>query len=103
MERSKKGEKNLWEAMLEFLDESGIDLSFQEYFRSWPVVAGARLSSCTKLASLKDLDCGRIYVTPSSLSAKSLLKMEEKAVIERWNERFPDKKIKKITVLKAKP
>ncbi len=98
-----KGEKNLWDAVLEFLEESNIDLSFREYFSSWPVVAGARLSSCTRLSSLRDLDSGKIYVTPSSLSAKSLLRMEEKAVIERWNERFPDKKIKKIAVLKAKP
>lgn len=98
-----QGEKNLWDAVLEFLGEMNVDLSFQEYFRSWPVIAGPRLSSCTRLSSLKDLDSGKIYVTPSSLSAKSLLRMEEKGVIERWNEMFPDKKIKKICVLTAKP
>ena len=98
-----KGEKNLWDAMLELFGEMDIDLSFREYFRSWPVIAGPRLSSCTKLSSLRELESGKIYVTPSSISAKSLLKMEEKGVISRWNEMFPDKKIKKIGVLNSKP
>lgn len=98
-----KDEKNLWDAVLEFLGEMDVDLSFQKYYRSWPVIAGPRLSSCTRLSSLKDLDNGRIYVTPSSISAKSLLKIDEKAVMARWNEMFPDKKIKKIGILTAKP
>lgn len=96
-------EKNLWDAMEEFFKEYNIDLSFERYFSSWSVVAGPRLASCTRLSSLRDLDKGRISVTPVSLSAKSLLKMEEKNVIKRWNDLFPDKKIEKITVLTARP
>lgn len=96
-------EKNLWDAMEEFFREYDIDLSFEKYFSSWSVIAGPRLSSCTRLTSLKDLDRGRISVTPVSLSAKSLLRIEEKNVIRRWNDIFPDKKIEKITVLSARP
>ena len=96
-------EKNLWDAMEEFFSEYDIDLSFERYFSSWAVIAGPRLSSCTRISSLKELDRGRISVTPVSLSAKSLLKMEEKNIIKRWNDIFPDKKIEKITVLAARP
>lgn len=96
-------EKNLWDAMMEFMSEYNIDLSFQEYFDAWPVICGPSLSSCTRLNSIGDLEKGKIYVTPSSLSSKSLLKMNEKNIITRWNERFPDKKIEKIVILNAKP
>lgn len=96
-------EKNLWDAVLEFLEEYDIDLSFREYYDAWPLICGINLSSCTKLTSIKDLDNGKIYVTPSSLSSKSLLKINEKSIMKRWNERFPDKKIERIVILNAKP
>ncbi len=96
-------EKNLWDAMTEFLKEYNIDLSFQKYFDAWPLICPVSLSSCTRLSSIRDLDNKKIYVTPSSLSSKSLLKMEEKNIIRKWNERFPDKKINKIVILNAKP
>lgn len=92
-------EKNLWEAVEEFLKENNLDISYVEYYKAWPVISGARLSSATKIASLRDLDRKKIYVTPSSLSVKSLLKLEEKSIIKRWNEMFPEKKIEKIVVL----
>ncbi len=96
-------EKNLWEAVEEFLKESNIDLSYIDYYKAWPVISGINLSSCTKLSSLKDIEKKKIYVEAQSLSAKSLLKLEEKNVIKRWNDMFPNKKIEKIVVLSGRP
>ncbi len=96
-------EKSLWEAIEESLKESNIDLSFFIYYKAWPVIAGARLSSSLKLTSIKNLDKKTIHVTPSSISVRSLLKLEEKGIIKRWNDMFPDKKIEKIIVLPCKP
>ncbi len=96
-------EKNLWDAILEYLDESDIDLSYRKYYDAWPVISGVRLSSCTRLSSIRDLERKKIHVTPSSLSARSLLKLEEKGIMKRWNEMFPEKKIEKIVILTARP
>lgn len=95
--------KNLWDAVEEFLKESNIDLSYVDYYKAWPVISGMNLSSCTKLTSLKDLEKKKIYVSATSLSAKSLLKLEERNVIKRWNEIFPDKKIDKIVIVSSRP
>ena len=96
-------EKNIWEAIEESLKESNIDLSYFEYYKVWPVITGPKLSSSLKLTSTKNLDKKIIHVTPSSISVKSLLKLEEKNIIKRWNDIFPDKQIEKIIVLPCKP
>ena len=54
-------EKTLWNGIEEYLKSNNIDFSRQKYFSSWPVIAGVRLSSCTKLDSF-DLKKGKIYV-----------------------------------------
>lgn len=92
-------DKNLWEAMEEFFIENKLDLSYVEYYKAWPVISGVRLSSSTKLTSLRDLDKKKIYITPSSTSVKTLIKIDEINIIKRWNSMFPDKKIEKIVVL----
>ena len=96
-------EKNIWEAIEESLKENNIDLSYFEYYKVWPVITGPKLSSSLKLTSTKNLDKKIIHVTPSSISVKSLLKLEEKNIIKRWNDIFPDKQIEKIIVLPCKP
>lgn len=92
-------DKNLWQAMEEFFLENNLDLSYVEYYKAWPVISGIRLSSSTKLTSLRDLDKKKIYITPSSTSVKALIKLEESNIIKRWNNMFPHKKIEKIVVL----
>ncbi len=92
-------DKSLWEALVESLKENNIDMSYFEYYKAWPVIAGPRLSASLKLTSTKNLDKKTIHVTPSSISVRSLLKLEEKGIIKRWNDMFPDKKIEKIIVL----
>lgn len=96
-------EKNIWEAIEEALRENNVDMSYFEYYKAWPVIAGAKLSSSLKLTSTKNLDKKTIHVTPSSISVRSLLKLEEKNIIKRWNDMFPDKQIEKIIVLPCKP
>ncbi len=96
-------EKNIWEAIEEALRENNVDMSYFEYYKAWPVIAGPKLSSSLKLTSTKNLDKKTIHVTPSSISVRSLLKLEEKNIIKRWNDMFPDKQIEKIIVLPCKP
>ncbi len=96
-------DKTLWDGVLEYLRENNIDISFHKYYEAWPIISGIRLSSCTKIASLKDLNKGILYVLPSSLSSKSLLKMEEKRIVNTWNQFFPENRINKIVAVKYKP
>ena len=51
-------EKNLWDSIVEYLDEIHLDYSRQKYFSAWPVIAGVRLSSCTRLEKV-DTEKGR--------------------------------------------
>ncbi len=94
-------DKTIWDGVLEYLKENNIDISSLEFFKAWPVIAGIRLSSCTRLISVKDIKMGKIYVSPSSLSAKSLLKIEEKRIISDWNKLFPSSKINKVVITKV--
>lgn len=96
-------EKDLWEALEESFRKNNIDLSYFEYYKAWPVIAGPKLSSSLKLTSIKNLDKKTIHVTPSSISVRSLLKLEEGNILKRWNDMFPDKKIEKIIVLPCRP
>ena len=80
-------EKTLWNGIEEYLKSNNIDFSRQKYFSSWPVIAGVRLSSCTKLDSF-DLKKGKIYVKANSLSSRSLLIMEKTRIIKDWNSFF---------------
>ena len=96
-------DKTLLDGILEYLKENNIDISFHKYYQAWPIISGIRLSSCTKIASIKDIDKGILYITPSSLSAKSLLLMEEKRIISDWNKAFPDKKLKKLVAVRYRP
>lgn len=93
-------EKTLWNGIEEYLKSNNIDFSRQKYFSSWPVIAGVRLSSCTKLDSF-DLKKGRIYVKANSLSSRSLLIMEKTRIIKDWNSFFNDAPIKEIVVVKG--
>lgn|SRR5574344_628298 len=93
-------EKTLWNGIKEYLEENNIDYSRQKYFSSWPVIAGIRLSSCTRLHSV-DIKKGRIYVKANSLSARSLLTMEKARIIKDWNTMFPSSPIKEIVVPKG--
>ena len=93
-------EKTLWNGIEEYLKSNNIDFSRQKYFSSWPVIAGVRLSSCTKLDSF-DLKKGKIYVKANSLSSRSLLIMEKTRIIKDWNSFFKDVPIKEIVVVKG--
>ena len=93
-------EKTLWNGIEEYLKSNNIDFSRQKYFSSWPVIAGVRLSSCTKLDSF-DLKKGKIYVKANSLSSRSLLIMEKTRIIKDWNSFFKDTPIKEIVVVKG--
>ena len=93
-------EKTLWNGIEEYLKSNNIDFSRQKYFSSWPVIAGIRLSSCTRLDSM-ELKKGRIYVKANSLSSRSLLMMERTRIIRDWNTMFPDANIKEIVVVKG--
>ena len=93
-------EKTLWNGIEEYLKSNNIDFSRQKYFSSWPVIAGVRLSSCTKLDSF-DLKKGKIYVKANSLSSRSLLIMEKTRIIKDWNYFFKDAPIKEIVVVKG--
>ena len=93
-------EKTLWNGIEEYLKSNNIDFSRQKYFSSWPVIAGVRLSSCTKLDSF-DLKKGKIYVKANSLSSRSLLIMEKTRIIKDWNSFFKDDPIKEIVVVKG--
>ena len=93
-------EKTLWNGIEEYLKSNNIDFSRQKYFSSWPVIAGVRLSSCTKSDSF-DLKKGRIYVKANSLSSRSLLIMEKTRIIKDWNSFFKDATIKEIVVVKG--
>lgn len=93
-------EKTLWNGIEEYLKSNNIDFSRQKYFSSWPVIAGVRLSSCTKLDSF-DLKKGKIYVKANSLSSRSLLIMEKARIIKDWNSFFKDAPIKEIVVVKG--
>lgn len=94
-------DKTIWDGVLDYLKETNIDISHVEFFKAWPVIAGIRLSSCTRLISVKDIKMGKIYVSASSISAKSLLKMEEKRIIRDWNKIFPSSKINKVVITKV--
>ena len=93
-------EKTLWNGIEEYLKSNNIDFSRQKYFSSWPVIAGVRLSSCTKLDSF-DLKKGKIYVKANSLSSRSLLLMEKTRIIKDWNSFFFFSLIKEIVVVKG--
>lgn len=93
-------EKTLWNGIEEYLKSNNIDFSRQKYFSSWPVIAGVRLSSCTRLDSF-DLKKGKIYVKANSLSSRSLLIMEKTRIIKDWNSFFKDAPIKEIVVVKG--
>ena len=93
-------EKTLWNGIEEYLKSNNIDFSRQKYFSSWPVIAGVRLSSCTKLDSF-DLKKGKIYVKANSLSSRSLLIMEKARIIKDWNSFFKNAPIKEIVVVKG--
>ena len=93
-------EKTLWNGIEEYLKSNNIDFSRQKYFSSWPVIAGVRLSSCTKLDSF-DSKKGKIYVKANSLSSRSLLIMEKARIIKDWNSFFKDAPIKEIVVVKG--
>ena len=93
-------EKTLWNGIEEYLKSNNIDFSRQKYFSSWPVIAGVRLSSCTKLDSF-DLKKGKIYVKANSLSSRSLLIMEKTRIIKDWNSFFIYAPIKEIVVMKG--
>lgn len=93
-------EKTLWTGIKEYLESNNIDFSRQKYFSSWPVIAGVRLSSCTRLDSI-DLKKERIYVKANSLSSRSLLTMEKARIIKDWNTMFPDARIKEIVIPKG--
>lgn len=95
-------DKTIWDGVLEYFKEKNIDITYLEFFKAWPVIAGIRLSSCTNLVSIKDIKKGLIYVSASSISAKSLLKMEEKRIICDWNKIFPSSKINKVVITKVK-
>ena len=93
-------EKTLWDGIKECLEEYNIDFSRRQFFASWPVIAGVRLSSCTALNRF-DSSKKKIFVSASSLSSKSLLIMEKKRIIEEWNRMFPESQIKDVVVLKG--
>lgn len=94
-------DKTIWDGVLEYLEEKNIDITYLEFHKAWPVIAGIRLSSCTRLTSVKDIKMGIIYVSPSSISVRSLLKMEEKRIINDWNKIFPSYKINKVVITKV--
>ena len=93
-------EKTLWNGIEEYLISNNIDFSHQKFFSSWSVIAGVRLSSCTRLDSV-DLKKSRIYVKANSLSSRSLLVMDKSRIIREWNTMFPNAHIKEVVVLKG--
>ena len=93
-------EKNLWGSIEEYVYEIHLDYSRQKYFSAWPVIAGVRLSSCTRLEKV-DTEKGKITVRPNSLSSRSLLLMEKKRIIEDWNRMFPSFPIKEVVIAKG--
>ena len=93
-------EKTLWNGIEEYLISNNIDFSRQKFFSSWPVIAGVRLSSCTKLDSV-DLKKSRIYVKANSLSSRSLLIMDKSRIIRDWYTMFPNAHIKEVVVMKG--
>ncbi len=93
-------EKTIWDGIVEYLEEQNIDFSGHRFFRSWPVIAGVRLSSCSYLDKV-DSKKGKIYVKVSSLSSRSLLMVEKKRIIDDWNRMFPETKIKEVVVAKG--
>lgn len=93
-------EKTLWDAVKEYMDSNNLDLSRHRYFSAWSVISGVRLSSCTRLEKV-DKAKGRIYVSATSISARSLLTMEKRRILEEWNKMFPDCPIKEVVVQKG--
>lgn len=93
-------EKTLADGLDEILIELNIDKNRYKFFNSWPVIAGVKLSSCTKLNKV-ELSKKKIYVSASSLSSKSLLIMEKNRIIKDWNNMFPNNQIKDILVVKG--
>lgn len=92
-------EKTIWDGVLDYFNETHLDINRRKYYEAWPVVAGINLSSCTHLQSYKPEE-GKIYVKTDSISAKSLLMMQRKRIINDWNKIFPDAEIKEVVVAK---
>lgn len=93
-------EKTIWDGIVEYMEDNGFSLRLKDYFAAWPVIAGYSLSSCTELKKVDEKN-GKIYVYPTSSSARSLLSMQKKRIIKSWNEQFSDFQIKDIVITRS--
>lgn len=87
--------KSLADEIEDFLKNNG--KSDHELYKAWPVLCGPSLAAVTRLRSFKN---GTLYVESSSFSAKGLLMNEKPKILKKYQEMFPDYKIKSLALTK---
>lgn len=71
--------------------------NYHELYKAWPIFAGPSLAAVTRLHSFKN---GTLYVESSSFSAKGLLMNEKSKILKKYQEKFPEYKIKSLALTK---
>lgn len=91
-------EHTLKEELDNYFDKYRIDKTKAIAYKAWPVISGPQLSAVTKLVNIKD---GVLKVSTMSSSAKTLLNLRKKKIIDDYNQMYPDLDIKGLDIVRG--